>query len=645
MKNLSLIICLTISALFGSGGGVFASDLLKCPSSGYFDNCFGTYTAVNGDKIVGEWKNDKVHGQGSNTYANGDKYVGEYKDGKRNGLGTFTFADGDKYVGQWKDDEYNGQGTYTFADGTKEVGEFKDGKLNGYAVQYSSDGSILKEGIWQDDEFQYAQNNPSLNSDGTFSSALPSCPSDTSVRWHNCFGAYTFDSDSDFAGDKYVGEWKDDEFNGQGTYTFADGDKIVGEWKNGNVNGQGTYTYANGDKYVGEFKDDKRNGQGTYTYANGDKYVGEFKDDKLNGYAVQYSSDGSILKEGIWKDDEFQYAQANSSANSDEISSSALPSCPTDPSVRWHDCFGAYTFDSDSDWAGDKYVGEWKDDKRNGQGTYTYANGDKYVGGYKDNQRHGQGNFTFGPNSEWVGDEYFGEYKNDQHHGQGTYTYANGEKYVGEFKDGVFNGQGTFTWGPNSEWAGDKYVGDFKDDKKQGQGTYTWANGDKYVGEFKDDASNGQGTYTFADGSVKEGIWKDWEFQYAQGNPSPAPEVETTNQDDEVISASSGSGFAVSYDGYVITNHHVIDGCEKVVIHTKEDDFTVKVVTYDPQNDLALLKGDFNPPTVFPLSNTRPELLQDIYVAGFPFGDMFSTSVKGHERDYQFSYRFGKQLL
>ena len=52
------------------------------------------------------------------------------------------------------------------------------------------------------------------------------------------------------------------------------------------------------------------------------------------------------------------------------------------------------------------------------------------------------------------------------------------------------------------------------------------------------------------------------------------------------------------------------------------------MVTYDPQNDLALLKGDFRPSTVFPLSNTRPELLQDIYVAGFPFGDMFSTSVK-----------------
>jgi hypothetical protein len=760
MKNLSLIICLTISALFGSVGGVVASDLPDCLSSGYFDNCFGTYTFEDGEKYVGEWKDDKYNGQGTYTYAGGDNYVGEWKDGNKNGQGTYTFAHGEKYVGEFKDDVSNGQGIRTYADGDKYEGEEKDGKKHGQGTYTFASGTV-KEGIWKDDEFEYAQNNLFSNSDERSSSTLPSCPSDTSVRWHDCFGAYTFGSDSEWAGDKYVGEWKDDKYNGQGAYTYADGDKYFGEYRNGDRNGLGTFTYSDGEKYVGEWKDDKYNGQGTYTFADGTKEVGEFKDDKLNGYAVRYSSDGSILKEGIWKDDEFQYAQANPSSNSDETSSSTLPSCPTDPSVHWHDCFGAYTFASDSDWAGDKYVGEWKDNKLNGKGTYTYANGDKYVGGYRDNQRHGQGTlilvdgdkyvgefredkrtgrgtFTWGPNSEWAGDEYLGEFKNGQRTGQGTYIFADGEKYLGEFRDGKFHGKGRYLFGPASEWAGDKYVGEFQHDNKQGKGTYTSAdgdkyvgewkdnkkhgrgiytiidggsygdrqeyvgefrddnfngegtyteylngkivsktegtwkddefqyvqanpssnsdetssstlpscptdsgvrwhdcfgaytseNGDKYVGEFKDDASNGPGTYTFADGSVKEGIWKDWEFQYAQGNPSPAPEVETTNQDDEVISASSGSGFAVSYDGYVITNHHVIDGCEKVVIHTKEDDFTVKVITYDPQNDLALLKGDFRPSTVFPLSSNRPELLQDIYVAGFPFGDMLSTTVK-----------------
>ncbi|MDA9822659.1 trypsin-like peptidase domain-containing protein [Paracoccaceae bacterium] len=269
---------------------------------------------------------------------------------------------------------------------------------------------------------------------------------------------------------------------------------------------------------------------------------------------------------------------------------SDLPPCNGMSMWSGHNCVGSFIFDN-----GKKYVGEFKDSKMHGQGTFIWAEGDKYVG----------------------------EFKNNNQHGQGTYTWANGDKYVGEYRNDKRNGQGTFTF-----VDGNKYVGEYRDNKRNGQGTFTFAGGDKYVGEFKNGDFNGQGTYTSADGTVKEGIWKDDEFQYAKKLSPPVPVAKTPTQDDEIISASSGSGFAVSSDGYVITNHHVIEGCQKVVVHTKEKDLTVRIITYDPQNDLALLKGDFRPSTVFPLSNNRPELLQDIYVAGFPFGDKFSTSVK-----------------
>ena len=52
------------------------------------------------------------------------------------------------------------------------------------------------------------------------------------------------------------------------------------------------------------------------------------------------------------------------------------------------------------------------------------------------------------------------------------------------------------------------------------------------------------------------------------------------------------------------------------------------MVSFDPRNDLALLKGDFRPSTVFSLSDDKPELLQDVYVAGYPFGRKVSTGVK-----------------
>jgi hypothetical protein len=89
-----------------------------------------------------------------------------------------------------------------------------------------------------------------------------------------------------------------------------------------------------------------------------------------------------------------------------------LPPCPwaRHDAATWTNCVGEWTF-----LGGAKYVGEFKDGKRNGQGTLTLPNGEKYVGAFRDGVRHGQG----------------------------TYTWPDGRKYVGEYKDGMYNGQGT----------------------------------------------------------------------------------------------------------------------------------------------------------------------------------------------------------
>ena len=88
-------------------------------------------------------------------------------------------------------------------------------------------------------------------------------------------------------GDIYVGELRDGQRSGHGTYTYANGDVYVGEFRGGQRNGQGTYSHANGDVYFGEFKDDKRNGQGTLTFGPGDFkgviYVGRWRDGEYIG--------------------------------------------------------------------------------------------------------------------------------------------------------------------------------------------------------------------------------------------------------------------------------------------------------------------------------------------------------------------------
>jgi len=64
---------------------------------------------------------------------------------------------------------------------------------------------------------------------------------------------------------------------------------------------------------------------------------------------------------------------------------SNLPSCTSPP---FNNCFGTFTWGD-----GSKYVGEFKDDRRNGQGTFTAASGEKYVGQWKDDQWDGFGTF------------------------------------------------------------------------------------------------------------------------------------------------------------------------------------------------------------------------------------------------------------
>ena len=86
-----------------------AYALPDCPDdvSATWNNCFGFSEMGNdGDTYEGEWKNNKLHGQGTYTFASGDKYVGNYKDGKFHGQGTYTWSDGRRETGFYMNNEY-----------------------------------------------------------------------------------------------------------------------------------------------------------------------------------------------------------------------------------------------------------------------------------------------------------------------------------------------------------------------------------------------------------------------------------------------------------------------------------------------------------------------------------------------------------
>jgi serine protease Do len=53
---------------------------------------------------------------------------------------------------------------------------------------------------------------------------------------------------------------------------------------------------------------------------------------------------------------------------------------------------------------------------------------------------------------------------------------------------------------------------------------------------------------------------------------------------------SLGSGFVIDSRGIIVTNHHVVDQAEEIIIRLEEEEFKAKVLGSDPATDLAVLK-------------------------------------------------------
>ena len=93
--------------------------------------------------------------------------------------------------------------------------------------------------------------------------------------------------------------------------------------------------------------------------------------------------------------------------------------------------------------------------------------------------------------------------------------------------------------------------------------------------------------------------------------------------------AAVGSGFIISEDGYVITNNHVIDGAEEILVRLSDrQEFYAEVVGSDEQSDLALLKidGD-NLPTVKFADPEKIEVGDWVLAIGSPFDLDYSASA------------------
>ena len=85
---------------------------------------------------------------------------------------------------------------------------------------------------------------------------------------------------------------------------------------------------------------------------------------------------------------------------------------------------------------GDIYEGEFVNDIIEGKGVYQYNYGTKYIGDFLHGVRHGKG-------KEKIDGSYFeGEFKEGKKDGEGTYLDAEGNWFKGIYREGKENGQG-----------------------------------------------------------------------------------------------------------------------------------------------------------------------------------------------------------
>jgi len=121
------------------------------------------------------------------------------------------------------------------------------------------------------------------------------------------------------------------------------------------------------------------------------------------------------------------------------------------------------------------------------------------------------------------------------------------------------------------------------------------------------------------------------------------------NDKNQSVSKTFGSGFFVSKIGHIITNQHVVSDCRKITVGdnaTKQ--VAASILEKDKRNDLALLRISSTQMAsvetkslisklglkLVPLASgglvrsEDVELGEDVLVAGYPYGELFSNSIK-----------------
>jgi len=110
-------------------------------------------------------------------------------------------------------------------------------------------------------------------------------------------------------------------------------------------------------------------------------------------------------------------------------------------------------------------------------------------------------------------------------------------------------------------------------------------------------------------------LLNDPAFREFFGNQLPDGQSQDPNEN------SLGSGVIVRPDGYILTNNHVIEQADQIVVALRDGRrASAKVIGTDPDTDLAVIKIDLNNLPVLPFKLSGNEVGDVVLAIGNPFG-------------------------
>jgi serine protease Do len=122
-------------------------------------------------------------------------------------------------------------------------------------------------------------------------------------------------------------------------------------------------------------------------------------------------------------------------------------------------------------------------------------------------------------------------------------------------------------------------------------------------------------------GSPLEDFFNDFLDRQQPGGPNgPAPRRPN----------ALGSGFVISEDGFIVTNNHVIEGADEIMVEFRDgSELPATVIGTDPNTDIAVLKVEpVTPLTFVPFGDSDVMRVGDwVMAVGNPLGQGFSVSV------------------